>query len=375
MRICACACCGVHEGHHEGRPPGGDVATGVRGAADLLDVEHGTSALVRQRGFGVVNLGTVDAADSHALWHAYAHTCRHPTLIVARPRSAYVSLGFQRHQSELNWAAIRAHDLLAVRREVGGGPVWLDERQLFFQLVIPREDVAVGARGPRLVAEVLTRVASAWRRLGLATDVDRHGEIVLSGRKLCGHGAGEIGSSVVIVGNLLEDFDAERAAGILALSEVAREEATELMRDHVGPPAALHVDDDVFAACLVEALTGLLGEPHATWLDVDDALLDHYRTPLFERDESTWLRPRPNPGHRTAKIRAVLWLHDVEIGGERVALTVREGTLVRLRRAAELPITDASELGDATKDDVALAALLAQLGALVDSGDARRSTR
>lgn len=375
MRICACACCGVREGHRKGRPPGGDVATGVRGAANLLGVEQATSALVRQRGFGIVSLGTVDAIDSHALWHAYAHTCRHPTLIVARPRSAYVSLGFQRHHSELDWATIRAHDLVAVRREVGGGPVWLDERQLFFQLVIPREDVAVGARGPRLAAVMLSHIARAWHSLGLITDLDRHGEIVLDGRKLCGHGAGEIGSSVVIVGNLLEDFDPQRAAGILALSEVARQEATELMRDHVGPPAALHVDDDVFAACLVDALTDLLGKPHATWLEVDDALLEHYRSPLIERDESSWLRPRPSPKHRTVKIRAGLWLHDVEIGGRRVTLTVREGTLVRLRRAAELPITDASELGSAIRDDVALAGLVAQLGAVVDTRDATRRTR
>ena len=103
------------------------------------------------------------------------------------------------------------------RRMVGGGPVYLDDRQLFFQICLP-----AGALSPSREAALRAHARARGGRVPRGRrrrQLDDGGEICLGDRKICGHGAGQIEDAVVICGNLIEAFDHERATRVLSLPD------------------------------------------------------------------------------------------------------------------------------------------------------------
>ena len=72
---------------------------------------------------------------------------------------------------------------------------------------------------------------TAFRAVGVPAELDADLEICVGDRKICGHGAGQVDDAVVVCGNLIERFDHERAARVLALAGPAhREQTLQLMR-------------------------------------------------------------------------------------------------------------------------------------------------
>ncbi|HEX9034573.1 MAG TPA: hypothetical protein VF834_22235, partial [Streptosporangiaceae bacterium] len=183
----------------------------------------------------VIDFGRVTPLRSQTLWHAVAYgvSAGQPaTLSFARPSGPYVCLGYLRDAAEVDHEYCRAHGLPVYRRMVGGGPVYLDDRQLFFQICLP-----AGAVSPSRTAALramLEPAVTAFRAAGVDASLDDDGEICLGDRKICGHGAGQIEDAVVVCGNLIEAFDHERAMQVLALPDpLQRAETLRLMRRYV----------------------------------------------------------------------------------------------------------------------------------------------
>jgi lipoate-protein ligase A len=209
----------------------------------------------------VCDFGLVNPIDSQALWHALAAGVTDPTLTFMRPNAAYVSLGMHRHSSEIDRAVLRGRGLPVFRRYVGGGPVYLDPNQLFFQIYLPKS-MAIGTRS-FLLTRLLSPAVDAFAALGVDAVLDRYGEISVGCRKLCGHGAGEIGSGIVVVGNCIERFDAPAAAKILNKPEPVRGRASRLMARFVGPAKPIRAGQ-VFIDRAVSAYCDLFGATTVT---------------------------------------------------------------------------------------------------------------
>ena len=80
------------------------------------------------------NLGTVSWLDSQLLYHALAYLGREG-LILLQPGSPYVCLGYHQDAAqEIEVDFLTEHGIPIFRREVGGGAVYLDRGQLFYQL-------------------------------------------------------------------------------------------------------------------------------------------------------------------------------------------------------------------------------------------------
>lgn len=183
----------------------------------------------------VVDFGTTGPVRSQSCWHALARCARAgdgPTLSFVRPASAYVCLGFHRSVDEIDHGWCARQGLPVLRRMVGGGPVYLDPDQWFFQITLPARDVT--GRRDRALAALLAPAAEALRDLGIEAELDSFGEISVDGAKVCGHGAGQLRDGVVVVGNLITAFDHDRAARALALEDADRAQVLTLMRRHVG---------------------------------------------------------------------------------------------------------------------------------------------
>jgi lipoate-protein ligase A len=88
-------------------------------------------------------LDLVSWQDSQALYHAAAHMGRE-ALFILRPATPYVCIGYhQDAEQEIDLEFARANAIPIIRREVGGGAVYLDSGQLFYQLILHEDRTVV----------------------------------------------------------------------------------------------------------------------------------------------------------------------------------------------------------------------------------------
>ena len=188
----------------------------------------------------VIDFGKVSSLRSQTIWHALAASVGRGapmTLSFMRPDTSYVGIGLHRSIEEIDRSYCESEGLAIIRRQVGGGPVYLDENQLFFQIAVDRD--ALPRSRSAAIDSLLRPLTEAFRAAGVNADLDSNGEFSVDGAKVCGHGAGEIGDGVVVVGNLIENFDAKRASAILNTgSDWIKTQVTELMQRYVGSFAA-----------------------------------------------------------------------------------------------------------------------------------------
>lgn len=276
----------------------------------------------------VLDFGRVSPLRSQTLWHAVTYGVSEggsPTLSFMRPSRPYVCLGYHRRLEEADLEACREAGLPVFRRMVGGGVVYLDAGQQFFQITLPA--VAVPPARPAALRRLLAPAVIAFRAVGVPAVLDDELEITVGEAKVCGHGAGQIGDAVVVVGNLIERFDHEAAAAVLRLPADVREEVLRLMRRFV---AATPADPAVFRAAAASAYGEALGlEP------VPGGLSGFERARLAELDRrfvsSEWLRGlrRPEPGCPEVKVRAGVWVCWAEHEGARAVAGVVRGRIER----------------------------------------------
>lgn len=164
-------------------------------------------------------LGTVPWQDSQLLYHALPRVGREG-LILCSPATTYVCIGyFQDTEQEVDVTFCRENDIPIFRREVGGGATYLDGNQLFFQLIIHRDNPLVPAGKLAFYRKFLQAPIEAYRALGIPAEYRQVNDIVANQRKVSGCGAAEIGDYYVLVGNLIVDFNYEMMARVLKVPD------------------------------------------------------------------------------------------------------------------------------------------------------------
>ncbi len=181
-------------------------------------------------------LGTVPWIRTQALYHALAELMTEDapdTIILARPQEPYVCVGYHQPLSAvLDRAACRVAGLPIVRRRVGGGTTYLDKNQQFYQCIFHHKRLPF--RVDAVYARLLDAPVAVLRKLGLHADVRDGNEIEVDGRRIAGVGGGRIGEAVVVVGNILLDFDYEMMARVWRVpSEDFRRCAYEAMQRRI----------------------------------------------------------------------------------------------------------------------------------------------
>ncbi len=261
------------------------------------------------------NLGGVDWPDSQAIYHAQAHQGQ-PGLNILWPLQPYVCIGrFQDLEAEIDLQECQRRGLPVVRREVGGGAVYLDAGQVFYQLVLPRQWLAATYDYRWLFRQGLDAVALALKRMGINANVRGANDVAVGRRKISGNGAGEVGQAAVVVGNILLRFDYEAMAAVLRVpDEKFRDKAYHSMRDNLvtleelGQRPSNEQVADMLAQAFSETLpAGLAAQPAAA-LPADVAAL------LPET---------------AARLTAADWLDEVHRERERRRLRIRQGLEMR----------------------------------------------
>jgi lipoate-protein ligase A len=314
----------------------------------------------------LLELGTVAPARSQACYHAAAYVLDEgtpDTVILVSPSDPYVCIGFhQEVDREVDRAYCREHGLPVLRREVGGGAVYLDRDQVFVQWVfhpasLPAE---VEARF-RLYIEPLVRT---YRALGVEAVHRPVNDVHVRGRKIGGTGAARIGRAEVVVGSLMFDFDRAAMARVLRLSsEKMRDKVFRglqdymtTMRDELGRPP----DRDEVVALYLRELAAVFGAEivPGEWTAAEESRARELDEALAAED---WLREKAAGRPAGVKIH-----EDVHV---RESVHKAAGGLIRVTaRLRQGRIDDIAISGDFTiyPREAVAAIEKALLGALAD---------
>ena len=182
----------------------------------------------------LLELGALEPLRSQTTYHAIAHGVSAgaaPTFSLLWPDRPYVSLGRHRSLAELDLLECHRRGLAVIRRQIGGGPVYLDQRQLFFQITLPVASAPASVEASYRV--LLAPAVEAFRRLGVAAALVPPNDICVDRRKLSGTGMARIGDAIVCVGNIIFDFDYDAMVRVLALDPPMRRRFGELQRRYL----------------------------------------------------------------------------------------------------------------------------------------------
>jgi lipoate---protein ligase len=243
---------------------------------------------------------------SQALYHAAAHLGRE-ALFILRPATPYVCIGYhQDAQQEIDLEFARENRIPVIRREVGGGAVYLDGQQLFFQLILRRDRPGVPANIADFYKKFLQPVIDTFRQFGVPAEYKPVNDIVTSGRKISGTGAAQVEDMLILVGNFIQDFNYEMMSKCLRVPDekfrdkvhkTMYENLTTFLRETGSIPANADL-----AAELARRYTPLLGD--LVQKPLDEELIREAEKLLQEMNTPDWLmaNDRRRPDIKQVKI-------------------------------------------------------------------------
>jgi len=236
------------------------------------------------------NLKLVTWFESQVIYHALAHLNRE-ALILCSPATPYVCAGYHQDMaSEVDLKTCKEQNIPLFRREVGGGLVYLDHRQVFFQLVLNRKNPDIPSNRERFYRKLLEPVVQTLRDFDLSAELRSPCDLIINSKKISGNGAGQIGESNVLVGNILLDFNYEVMASIIRVpSEGFRQEYLHQMQANLTTLQS-EMGRAVSSEEVIERLkSNFSGAFSLTSTELDNQVLEQIRklTPMFQSE--AWL--------------------------------------------------------------------------------------
>jgi lipoate-protein ligase A len=166
-----------------------------------------------------INAGKVDHLRSQSIYHGlgYSFSTETPnTIVLAIPERPYICVGyFQDPTKELDLDYCSLNQLPIIRRQTGGGAVYIDNQQLFVQWIFNPESVP--QKVEQKFQNFVDPMIETYKFFGI--DAYSYGghDVHVDGRKIVGTGAARIGEAEVITGNFIKDFDCTHMVGALNL--------------------------------------------------------------------------------------------------------------------------------------------------------------
>ncbi|MFW9914944.1 MAG: lipoate protein ligase C-terminal domain-containing protein [Candidatus Thorarchaeota archaeon] len=274
----------------------------------------------------VVNLGAIPPIETQSLWHAAALAVSEKTipntLYLDWPAQPLVSVGYhQEIAAEIDLDYCRENNILVVRRRVGGGAVYLDSNQVFYQLVLHTDTPDIPQEIGAFYKRLLEAPVQTYRSFGVEAKYAPVNDIVdAEGKKISGNGAGQIENALVLVGNIIIDFDFGQMVSVLRVpSEKFRGKMAQTLRERIGtlaltmnqPPSRQEIVDELIRQ--FNAVLEAHWQVETALTDTERNLIDKINT-LYTSNE--WLFA---PSQRRPKL---IQQRSVRISGER---HIREG--------------------------------------------------
>jgi lipoate-protein ligase A len=180
------------------------------------------------------DLGSVPWDQSQLIYHALPRLGRE-SLVLLSPADPYVCIGYHQELSrEVDVGFCQANGIPVFRREVGGGAVYLDNDQLFYQLALHKDNPLAPRDKSSFYRKFLQPPIDTYREIGITAEYKPVNDIVTNNRKISGNGAGEIGDYLVLVGNLILNFNYDMMSRILRVpDEKFRDKVYKSMQENL----------------------------------------------------------------------------------------------------------------------------------------------
>jgi lipoate-protein ligase A len=183
----------------------------------------------------LLSLGDRPWEESMLIFHVLARMGVEALDIVS-PTTPFVSIGyFQDAEQDVDLQYCKNQGLPIIRREVGGGTVYLDRNQIFYHLIWDQNN----PNFPRKVSEIYRHLSippiETYREFGIKAEFREVNDITTAeGRKIAGLGGANIADSMVFVGSVILDFDYEKMVrAIKAPDEKFRDKVFKTMKENV----------------------------------------------------------------------------------------------------------------------------------------------
>jgi len=177
-----------------------------------------------EKRFRFIDLGARDGYFIQAVYEAVAYYVgrgvRPPTIISIYPSNPYVCIGVnQLPDMEVDIEFCRSRNIDVVRRQVGGGAVYLDQYQHFYHIIVPRDHPLTQGTIEDFFRRILQAIVCFYRSYNLNAEYKPINDVVINGRKASGNGAALLHNSMVLIGNVILDFNADIASQILRVPD------------------------------------------------------------------------------------------------------------------------------------------------------------
>ena len=241
------------------------------------------------------------------------------TIVLVQPSSPYVCIGYhQEIEREVDIEYCRSRNLPIIRRSQGGGAVYLDSNQIFYQIVARDDSKTIPLRVDKLFEKLLGVTVQVYNKLGLPAEFKPLNDVIVDGKKISGNGAGKFGDkTMILVGNIILDLDYESMANVLKVpSEKFKDKISKSMRQWV---TSLKRELEFIPP--IEEIKGLLAESYEQVLGIELV-----RSKITETEEKIW-EEEVRPKHLSKD-----WLYSKELGHKEFAeeRTVKIAGAVRI---------------------------------------------
>jgi lipoate-protein ligase A len=176
---------------------------------------------------------------SQAVYHVVATTVDQgvspSTIILCKPSAPLVCIGYhQELDKEVDTEYCSSKNLPIVRRILGGGAVYLDSNQLFYQVIARRSEPEVPGSIEEIFRAFLEAPTKTYNDIGIRAQYRAINDIEVDGRKISGSGATEIGASAILTGNIIFDFNFDEMTKILKVpSEKFRDKVFKTLSERL----------------------------------------------------------------------------------------------------------------------------------------------
>lgn len=300
----------------------------------------------------LLRIGALPGRYSMLLFHALARMGVE-SLVIVTPVTPLVSVGYFQGLDGVDMHYCRQQGIPVMRRELGGGTTLLDRNQIFYQVILKKDNPRLPASVEALYRELSRPVIATYAALGIPTYLKPVNDImtVRSNKKIAGEGGGDIGACMVFVGGILLDFNYELMSRILRVPD-------EKFRDKVYKTMAANLttikgelgfipDREQINDLLITNFSGVLGElqpagiPAAAWDEVA-RLEQQLCTPEFLEQK--------NPRYDGIKINAAVEVkrrHYKAPGGLITTdLVLKEGRIAEIKLTGDFTFYPARLLPD-----------------------------
>ncbi len=113
----------------------------------------------------------------------------------------------------------RARGFPVIRRQVGGGAVYLDEGQQFYHVIVKDGHPLTKGTVEDFFRRILGAIVEFYKSYGLNAEYKPPNDVLVNGKKASGNGAALMQGSMVLIGNVIMEFNAEEAARVLRVPD------------------------------------------------------------------------------------------------------------------------------------------------------------